>query len=54
LQTDAVNFLFGVSGEEQAHNLQAGLGTESGEAVGRACDEEGIGLRHISISAEMP
>jgi hypothetical protein len=43
----------GVRGEEQAHNLQAGLGSESGEAVGRAGNEERIGLGHISIIAEI-
>ena len=43
----------GVSREEQADNLQARLGTKSGEAVGRACDEEGIRLGHISMFAEI-
>jgi hypothetical protein len=43
----------GVSGEKQTHNLQAGLGAESGEAIGRAGNEECVGLGHISIIAEI-
>ncbi len=43
----------GVRGEQQAHNLQTRLSTESGEAIGRAGNEERIGLGHISIIAEI-
>jgi hypothetical protein len=43
----------GVRGEKQTHNLQAGLGAESGEAIGRASNEEWVGLGHISIIAEI-
>jgi hypothetical protein len=42
-----------VSGEEQAENLEARFGAESGEAVGGACDEQGIGPLHISMIAEI-
>jgi hypothetical protein len=42
-----------VGGEEQAKNLEARFGAESGEAVGGARDEEGIGLLHISMIAEI-
>jgi hypothetical protein len=42
-----------VGGEEQAENLEAGLGSKSGEAVGRTSDEERIGLLHISMIAEI-
>jgi hypothetical protein len=44
----------GVRGEQQTHNLQTGLGAESGEAIGRAGNEECIGLGHISIIAAIP
>jgi hypothetical protein len=43
----------GVRREEQTHNLQAGLGTESGEAVGGTGNKKRIGLGHISIIAEI-
>jgi hypothetical protein len=42
-----------VGGEEQTHNLQTRLGAESGKAVGAAGDEQGVGLAHISIIAEI-
>jgi hypothetical protein len=42
-----------VSGEEQAENLEARLGSESREAVGGARDQERIGLLHISMIAEI-
>jgi hypothetical protein len=43
----------GVRGQKQTHNLQTGLGAESGEAIGRAGNKERIGLGHISIIAEI-
>jgi hypothetical protein len=49
----AGNHAFGVSGKEQAENLESRLGAESGEAVGGAGDEERIGLAHSSIVAEI-
>jgi hypothetical protein len=49
----AGNHTFGMSGEEQAENLEARLRAESREAVGGAGDEEGIGLAHISMIAEI-
>jgi hypothetical protein len=42
-----------VGGQEQAENLEARLGTKSREAVGGASDQEGIGLAHVSIIAEI-
>jgi hypothetical protein len=44
----------GMCGEKQTHNLQPRLGAESRKAVGGAGNEEGIGLGHISIIAEIP
>jgi hypothetical protein len=49
----AGNHAFRMSGKEQAENLEAGLGTEGGEAVGGACNEERIGASHISMLAEI-
>jgi len=49
----AGNHTLGMSGKEQAENLEARLCAESGEAVGGAGDQEGIGLAHISIIAEI-
>jgi len=43
----------GVSGKEQAKDLQARFGAERGETVGAAGDEERIGLAHISMIAEV-
>lgn len=43
----------GMGGQEQAKNLEAGLGAESGEAAGGADNEERIGLFHVSIVAEI-
>src|SRR5271157_191613 len=43
----------GMGGEKQTHDLQAWLGAESGKAVGATCDEEGVGLAHTSIIAEI-
>jgi hypothetical protein len=43
----------GMSSQEQAENLEAGLGAESGEAVGGASNEEWIGPFHASIFAEI-
>ena len=40
-------------GEQGAHDLKAGFGTEGGEAVGSARDEERIGFAHISIIVEI-
>ena len=40
-------------GEKQADDLQAGLGAEGGEAVGRARDEEWIDTLHISMIVEI-
>jgi hypothetical protein len=48
----AGNHAFRMSGKEKAENLEAGLGAESGEAVGGACNEERIGASHISMLAE--
>src|SRR5690348_11592814 len=42
-----------VSGEEQPQNLQARLRAKSREAVGGPSDDEGIGLAHISMIAEI-
>jgi hypothetical protein len=43
-----------VSSKEQAENLEARLGAESGKAVGGAGDEEWIGFLHyISMFAEI-
>jgi hypothetical protein len=39
--------------QEQPENLEAGLGAESGEAVGGAGDEERVGSLHISMIAEI-
>jgi hypothetical protein len=43
----------GMGSQEQAENLEAGLGAESGEAVGGAGNEEWIGPLHVSIFAEI-
>jgi hypothetical protein len=43
----------GMGSQEQAENLKAGLGTESGEAVGGAGNEQWIGPLHASIFAEL-
>jgi len=43
----------GVRGQKQTHNLQTGLGAESGEAIGRAGNQEWIGFGHNSIIAEI-
>lgn len=43
----------GVSGKQQTHDLQARLGPDSGKTVGATGDEEGVGLLHISIIAEI-
>jgi len=43
----------GMGSQEQAENLKAGLGAESGEAVGGASNEERIGPLHVSIFAEI-
>jgi hypothetical protein len=40
-------------GEQQANNLQTGLGAEGTETFGRTSDQEGIGSAHISIVAEL-
>ena len=42
-----------VSGEEQAENLEARLGAESGETVGGASNEKRVGFPHISMIAEI-
>jgi hypothetical protein len=42
----------GMSGKEEAENLESRLRAEGGEAVGEASDKKGIGLFHISIIAE--
>jgi hypothetical protein len=44
---------FRVRGEKLADDLQAGLGAEGGEAVGRARDEEWIDTFHISMIVEI-
>jgi len=43
----------GVSGKQQAHDLQSRLGANGGEAVGAAGDQERIRSLHISIIAEI-
>jgi hypothetical protein len=43
----------GVSGEKTAHNLQARLGAESGEAVGTTGDEQWVGFANSSRFAEL-
>jgi len=43
----------GMSGKEEAENLEARLRAEGGEAVGGASDEKRIGPLHISIVAEI-
>jgi hypothetical protein len=42
-----------MGGQEVAENLEAGLCTEGGEAVGGAGDEEWIRFWHTSIFAEI-
>ena len=49
----ADNHARGMGGKKKADDLQAGLRAESGEAVGRTGNQEGIGPRHISIFAEI-
>lgn len=49
----AGNHAVGMGGKEKAKNLEAGLGAESGEAVGGASNQERIGLAHVSILAEI-
>jgi len=43
----------GVRGQKQTHNLQTGLGAESGEAIGGAGNQEWIGFGYSSIIAEI-
>jgi len=43
----------GVSGKEQANNLQTRFGTESGEAIAAVGDKKGIWPWHISMIAEI-
>jgi hypothetical protein len=42
-----------MGGKEETKNLEAGLGAESGKAVGGARDEERIWSLHISMIAEI-
>src|SRR5215472_8828141 len=43
----------GVSRKKQAHNLQSWLGADGGKAIGAAVNQEGVGLLHISMIAEI-
>jgi hypothetical protein len=42
-----------MSRKQQTHDLQASLGTESGEPVRATGDQERVGLYHISMIAEI-